>query len=191
MFKMTQKEEEMLEDYLERFHYVVKRARKNHLDLDTLKLILFHGIIDEWIDVLKLMGKRDVSHLGYEEICGLYKHISLGKSKYGKGPRDTISRVNRLVVGEVSRSGIGDLLDNFKTDILSTLGSQLDTLKIKQNKEEENVALSIFCARCWKKHPLKEFPLDTIDVCGICAENHETKNFPLTTKLKAVYQGDK
>ena len=47
MFKMTQKEEEMLEDYLERFHYTVKRARQNHLDLDTLKIILLRGIIDD------------------------------------------------------------------------------------------------------------------------------------------------
>jgi hypothetical protein len=44
---------------------MVKRARKNHLDLDTLKVILLRGIIDEWIDVLNLMGKGDISHLNY------------------------------------------------------------------------------------------------------------------------------
>jgi hypothetical protein len=62
MFKMTQKEDESLEDYLEIFHYTIKRERQNHLDLDTLKVILLHGIRDEWIDVLNLMGKGDISH---------------------------------------------------------------------------------------------------------------------------------
>jgi hypothetical protein len=65
MFKMTQKEEESLEDYLERFHYIVKRRKQNHLDLDTLKVILLRGIRDEWIDVLNLMVKGDISHLTY------------------------------------------------------------------------------------------------------------------------------
>jgi hypothetical protein len=61
-----------------------------------------------------------------------------------------------------------------KQDILSTLGSQLDTLKIKQKKELEDATLTIFCPKCRKRHPLKEFPLDNIDLCGICADNHAT-----------------
>jgi hypothetical protein len=65
MFKMTQKEYEILEHYLERFHYTIKKIRKNHLDLDTLKVILVHGIRDEWIDVLNITGKGDISHLTY------------------------------------------------------------------------------------------------------------------------------
>jgi len=36
MFKMAQKENESLEDYLERFHYNAKRAKQNHLELETL-----------------------------------------------------------------------------------------------------------------------------------------------------------
>ena len=56
MLKMSQKEEESLEYYLEIFHYTVKREKQNHLDLDTLKVILLRGIRDEWIDVLNLMG---------------------------------------------------------------------------------------------------------------------------------------
>jgi hypothetical protein len=105
-------------------------------------------------------------------------HISRGKSKYGKGPRDAISRVNKSATDGVSREEIGNLLDNFKTYILSTLGSQLDTLKIKQNKEVENATLTIYCPKCRKIHPLKECPLDNIELCGICAENHATENFP-------------
>jgi hypothetical protein len=79
MFKMTQKEEESLEDYLERFHYTVKREKQNHLDLDTLKVILLRGIRDEWIDVLNLMGKGDISHLTYPKFV-TYASISLEES---------------------------------------------------------------------------------------------------------------
>ena len=94
---MTQNEDEILEDYLERFHYIVKRALQNHLYLDTLKVIFLRGIRDEWIDVLNLMGKGDISHLTYPKICDLCMHISRRKSKYGKGPRDSISRVNKRI----------------------------------------------------------------------------------------------
>jgi hypothetical protein len=81
------------------------------------------------------------------------------------------------------------MLDNFKTDILSSLSSQLDTFQAKKNKEEVNLALVIFCSRCRKKHPLQECPLDSIEVCVICEQNHATKNFPSLPELKEVYQG--
>ena len=85
----------------------------------------------------------------------LRAHISQRKSKYGKGPRDAISRVNKLATSGVSRAYIGNLLDNFKTNILSTLGSQLDTLKIKQKKVLEDATLTICFPKCRKIHPLK------------------------------------
>jgi len=120
------------------------------------------------------MGKGDISHLTYLEICDLCKHISWGKSKYCKGPRDVISKVNKLVDNGVSRAEIGNLFDNFKTDFLSTLGSQLDTLKIKKKKELEDATLAIYRPKCRKIHPLRERPLDNIELFGICANNHVT-----------------
>ena len=67
---------------------------------------------------------------------------------------------------------LGNLLENFKKDILGTISSQLDTLNIKLKLEGE--ALSIFCAKCRKKHPIKDCPLNNVKVCMIYAENHET-----------------
>jgi hypothetical protein len=55
--------------------------------------------------------------------------------------------------GGVTREELGNLLENFKTDILGNLSSKLDTLNIKRKQEEENAILSIFCPRCRKKHP--------------------------------------
>jgi hypothetical protein len=81
------------------------------------------------------------------------------------------------------------MLDNFKTDILSSLTSQLDTFQSKKKKEEFDLALAIFCSKCRKNHPLRECPLDNIEVCGICEKNHDTKSFPSFPELKVVYQG--
>jgi hypothetical protein len=101
-------------------------------------------------------------------------HISRGKSKYGKGPKDNISRVKKSTTSGVSRDEIGILLENFKIDILSTLGSQLGTLKIKQKKEEENSTLIFFSPKCRKRHPLIKCPLDNIEICGVCEKHHAT-----------------
>jgi hypothetical protein len=79
-------------------------------------------------------------------------------------------------------------LDNFKTDILGTLSSQLDTIKVKKKQEEENPVLSIFCSKCRKRHPLKECPLNTISICGICMENHSIKDCPLLPGLQVVFK---
>jgi hypothetical protein len=37
-------------------------------------------------------------------------------------------------------------------------------LKIKQKKEVENATLTIYCPKCRKIHPLREFPLDNIEL---------------------------
>jgi hypothetical protein len=81
------------------------------------------------------------------------------------------------------------MLDNFKTDILSSLSSQLDTFQAKKKKEEADLALAVFCPKSRKKYPLRECPLDIIKICGICEQNNDTKNCPSLPELKAIYQG--
>jgi hypothetical protein len=63
----------------------------------------------------------------------------------------------------------------------------LDTLQTKKKKEEEELALAIFCPKCRRKHLLIECPLDQIEVCGICSENHATCNYPSLPRLKDIY----
>jgi len=41
----------------------------------------------------------------------------------------------------MTRSELGNLLENYKIDLLSTLGSHIDTLKDKKKTEEKNEAL--------------------------------------------------
>ena len=55
--------------------------------------------------------------------------------------------------GGVTRMELGNLLENFKTDILGAMGSQLYSLQAKKRKDEKREAMSIFCPRCRTKHP--------------------------------------
>lgn len=80
-----------------------------------------------------------------------------------------MSRVSKSATRTVSRASIGNFLDNFKAYVLGNLSEQLDTLKIKNKQKDENVALSILCTRCRKKHALRECPLDSVEICIICA----------------------
>lgn len=70
------------------------------------------------------------------------------------------------------------MLEEFKTDLLSTLGTQIDTLKAKKRQEEEDQMLAIFCPKCWKKHALNDWPLEIIQVFAFCTENHDIFHCP-------------
>jgi len=141
VFKMMQREDENLEDLIERFNYNLKREKMDNLDEDTLKSLLLKAIRDEWIDILNMMGKGDIIQLPLSDIRELCVRISRGKSKTRKGPRDpSLVRVNKSTTSLVSRAEIGNMLDEFKTDILGSLSEQTYTLKL-QNKRKLRLML--------------------------------------------------
>jgi len=78
------------------------------------------------------MGSGDISQLSSEDICTICRKYSGGKAKIGKGIRDT--RISKSTLRGVTRVELGNLLENFKINILGTLSSQLDTITIKNNK---------------------------------------------------------
>jgi len=160
------------------------------LDEETLKSLLLKSIKDEWINILKLTGKGDISQLPFIDICDLCVHISRGKAQVGKSPRDPLlPRTNKSVVTTVSRVEVGSLLDTLKIDILGSLSEKIDTLKLQNKQKSENAALSIFCPMCRKNHTLRECPLDlkTIETCAICVDDHDTKDCPSLPSLKAIF----
>jgi hypothetical protein len=97
----------------------------------------------------------------FAEIADYCRRYSRGQAKTSKTPRDSFSRNTRQRSGTVTRIELGNLLDNFKTNILSTISNQLNTLKLKK-KQEEEIVLEIFCPRCRKKNGEKECPLNVI-----------------------------
>ena len=56
-------------------------------------------------------------------------------------------------------------------------------------KEEVEKSLAIFFPKCRKKHVKNEFPLNTVEVCGICEENYATRIWPSLPALKAMFEG--
>jgi len=66
---------------------------------------------------------------------------------------------------------IGNMLEDFKSEMLQTLALQLDTINIKRKQEEVERALAIFFPRCTRRHLRNECPLNCIDICSVCEEN--------------------
>eukprot|EP00253_Pinus_taeda_P021145 PITA_21145 len=159
-FRMTQQEDESLKKYLERFAYNLQKSKLHSLNQDTIQTIFLKGVRDEYLDILNVMGKRDISNLPFEEIVELCQKYSRGRSKTGK--REVSSKAAKSAARGITRAEIGSLLENLKTDLLSTLGTQVDVLKANKKKEEQEQALAIFCSKCRKKHPLRGCPLDSI-----------------------------
>jgi hypothetical protein len=107
------------------------------------------------------MGSGDISQLYFEKISEMCRKYSQSQARSGKGPHDSFSKISKSTSSSgVTREELGNLLENFKTDILGTLSLQLDTLQIKKKKEEQNATLSIFFPRCRKRHPFKRMPLE-------------------------------
>ena len=69
---MMQKDEESLEDFVERILYNVQRAGQTDMGKDVLKIILLHGIREDYLDMLNLLGKGDISKEPFEDIVNLY-----------------------------------------------------------------------------------------------------------------------
>jgi hypothetical protein len=186
---MMQKEDENLEDFVERLQYNLQRSSHPNVSKDILKTILLKGVRDDCLDMLNMLGKGDISKESYDEIVNLCKRCSRGASRNRLNSRDTtFSRVQKSASGGATRAEIGNLLEDFKTEMLSSFASQMDTLQIKKKQAEAEAALSIFCSQCRDKHPRRECPLDKKPICTICDKDHDTQNCPSLPGIKVALQ---
>jgi len=99
-----------------------------------------------------------------------------------------MTRNSNITSGSVTRAKIGNLLENFKTNILGTLTTQLDVLQVKHKQAEVEQSLAIICPRCRRKHGSREFPLDVVRTCTICAKDHATEQCPSLLGMKYVFK---
>jgi len=184
---MTIGSDESLEDYEERFQLSNKRARCTP-DPESLKLVLLRGIWEDLLDTLHLLAGGDIYQLSYEDIKTGFRNHSREAKKKGRGsqPIAGTSSSNSSIKGEN-----GNMLEDFKSEMLQTLAMQMDTLHIKRKQEEAKRALAIFFPRCTRRHPRNECPLNSIEVCSVCEENHSIDKCPSLLELKAVCQGAK
>ena len=123
IFRMSQQEDESLEEYLEKFLYNLQKSKYTSLTSDIIRTIFLKGIQDEYLDVLNVMGKGYVSYLPFDEITELCQKYSWGRAR--KGKRDITSKITKSTTRSVYRADFGSLLEDFKDDILSNLGRQV------------------------------------------------------------------
>ena len=181
---MTIGHDESLEDYKERFQLSYKRARCT-LDRESLKLGLLRGVREDLLDTLHLLVGGDIYQLPYEDIKTVFRNHSRATRKKGSGskPMASTSSSNSSSKGE-----IGNMLEDFKSEMLQTLALQMDTMNIKRKQEEQERALAIFFPRCTRRHPRNECPLKSIEIFSIYEENHSRDKCPSFPGLKVVYQ---
>ena len=84
LFKKVQNDEESMEYFVERLMYNVQRVRQTNMGLYVLKIILLRGIRDDYLDMLNLLGKGDISKECFEKIVELCKRYSRGSSRSNK-----------------------------------------------------------------------------------------------------------
>ena len=87
------------------------------------------------------------------------------------------------------KSEIGNMLEDFKGELLHTLTLKTETMQIKRKQEEAERALAFFFPRYTKRHLINECSLNLIDMFSVYEENHSTKKCPSLPGSKAVYQG--
>ena len=133
IFRMSQQEDKSLEEYLERFLYNLQKSKYNSLTFDIIRTIFLKGIRDEYLDILNLMGKWDISYLPFVEITEICQIFSWWRARNGK--RDVTSKITKSTTWIISRTELGNLLEDFKTDLLSTLGTQVEISKTKKRQE--------------------------------------------------------
>ena len=71
LFNMVQKDDESLEDFVERLLYNVQRSVQNTIGRDVLKIILLREIREDCLDMLNLSGKGDISKESFDHIVYL------------------------------------------------------------------------------------------------------------------------
>ena len=71
IFDMTAKDNETLEEYVERFQYNLQRSPYTMLSKDILKATMLKGMKEEWVETLNIMGKGYIYQEEYDEIISL------------------------------------------------------------------------------------------------------------------------
>ena len=102
--------------------------------------LFLKGISEDLIESLNLTEAGDISHKNFAQISEMCKKYSRSRGEVGKNFQEPYSRNVRGNIpssGGVTRVELGNLLDNFKTDILVAMGSQLDSLQDKKRQDEE------------------------------------------------------
>ena len=71
LFNIVQKDNEILEDFVEILMYNVKMSGQMTIRRDVLKIIMLKGIRGDCLDIINMLGKVDVSKEPFDHIVDL------------------------------------------------------------------------------------------------------------------------
>lgn len=101
-----------------------------------LKTTLMKGMKEQRIETLNIIGKGDIYQENFANIIDLCIRGSRGSTRLKPAEHDMITRDNKISGGGITRIEIDNLLEDFKTNILGTLTTQLDIMQAKQKQVE-------------------------------------------------------
>ena len=99
-----------------------------------LKTTLIKGIKEQWVETLNIMGKGDLYQENFDDIIDLCIRCSRGSTRLKPAERDMIARDSKIFGESITRTEIRNRLEDFKTNILGTLTTQLDIMQAKQKQ---------------------------------------------------------
>lgn len=126
IFKIMQKEDENMEDFVAHFKYSLQRSGHSDLEKGTLKIFLLWALREESLELFNVVGNGDILKQELDTICELCVKCSRGAVSHRQG-----TQALKTPSSGVKKVEIGNLLYNLRTDILNTLSSQLDVLQEK------------------------------------------------------------
>lgn len=111
IFRMSQKEDETLEDYGSHFLYTMQKNPQHVLAEDSLKLVFLRGVNENCLEALDLMAGGDIYQSSWDDLKKIYLNYSMSTVTKGKGYR---SRATKGASQGISKLEISNLLLDFK-----------------------------------------------------------------------------
>ena len=115
------------------------------------------------------MGTGNVFQLAYDDICELCRRYSRENFKTANNSKELLSLfLKSIVKTRVLWAEISNVFKNPNIDL------QLGVLQDKEKQEEIR--------------EVRDFPLDSLESCGICDLNHSIDHCPSLPRIKKTYQ---
>lgn len=148
IFRIQQKEDENVEDYISRFMFSLKNNSDHTLNEESQKLLFLRGINETYIYALDLIGGGDITQVPWEDIQKICLNYSCAIVKKGRGYQATVGKSS---ANGVSRMEISNFLSDFKQDFINNMATQLDTMQPRKKHDEAKAILTEFFPHCRQK----------------------------------------
>jgi len=131
IFQMVSKPNETLVEYVAHFQYNLQRSPYENPHDNVIKTTMIKGMKDQWVETLNIMGKGDIYLEDYDNIIDFCIKCSRHSTRLKPARRDAMTRDNKASRRSITRVEVGNLLEDFKTNVLGTLMTQLVIMQAK------------------------------------------------------------